>query len=158
MKSKFAQNRLWRMEKKMKTFNKFVAEAGQPEIPNETTFARNPSNGYLTPDVVRKLNAVVGRIFEEDQFDPYNRLQLMRNSLLKLGLTFNEYPPMNEENGEFNLPLTLFGGRFGKDENTPYNEFLQDDGISNKVEGGLSLNVSYEMTETNQFRIRAKIS
>ena len=65
---------------------------------------------------------------------------------------------MNEENGEFNLPLTLFGGRFGKDENTPYNEFLQDDGISNKVEGGLSLNVSYEMTETNQFRIRAKIS
>ncbi len=146
------------MEKKMKTFNKFVAEAGQPEIPNEPTYGRNPSNGYLTPDVVRKLNSVVGRIFEEDQFDPYNRLQLMRNSLLKLGLTFNEYPPMNEENGEFNLPLTLFGGRFGKDENTPYNEFLQDDGISNKVEGGLSLNVSYEMTETNQFRIRAKIS
>ena len=142
----------------MKTFNKFVAEAGQPEIPNEPTYGRNPSNGYLTPDVVRKLNSVVGRIFEEDQFDPYNRRQLMRNSLLKLGLTFNEYPPMNEENGEFNLPLTLFGGRFGKDENTPYNEFLQDDGISNKVEGGLSLNVSYEMTETNQFRIRAKIS
>ena len=142
----------------MKTFSKFVAEAGQPEIPNEPTYGRNPSNGYLTPDVVRKLNSVVGRIFEEDQFDPYNRLQLMRNSLLKLGLTFNEYPPMNEENGEFNLPLTLFGGRFGKDENTPYNEFLQDDGISNKVEGGLSLNVSYEMTETNQFRIRAKIS
>ena len=142
----------------MKTFNKFVAEAGQPEIPNEPTYGRNPSNGYLTPDVVRKLNSVVGRIFEEDQFDPYNRLQLMRNSLLKLGLTFNEYPPMNEENGEFNLPLTLFGGRFGKDENTPYDEFLQDDGISNKVEGGLSLNVSYEMTETNQFRIRAKIS
>ncbi len=131
----------------MKKFSKFVAEAGQPEIPNETGFARNPSNGYLTPDVVRKLNAVVGRIFAEDQFDPYARLQLMRNSLLKLGL-----------NGEFSLPLTLFGGRFGKDENTPYNEFLQDDGISNQVEGGLSLNVSYEMTETNQFKIRAKIS
>ena len=146
------------MERKMKKFSSFVAEAGQPEIPNEPTYGRNPSNGYLTPDVVRKLNSVVGRIFAEDQFDPYNRLQLMRNSLLKLGLTFNEYPPMSEENGEFSLPLTLFGGRFGKDENTPYNEFLQDDGISNQVEGGLSLNVSYEMTETNQFRIRAKIS
>ena len=47
---------------------------------------------------------------------------------------------MSEENGEFNMPLTLFGnGRFGKDENTPYNEFLQD-GISNQVEGGLSWN------------------
>ena len=146
------------MERKMKKFSSFVAEAGQPEIPNEPTYGRNPSNGYLTPDVVRKLNAVVGRIFEEDQFDPYNRLQLMRNSLLKLVFTFGEYPSMSEENGEFNMPLTLFGGRFGKDENTPYNEFLQDDGISNQVEGGLSLNVSYEMTETNQFRIRAKIS
>ena len=146
------------MEKKMKKFSKFMAEAGQPEIPNEPTYGRNPSNGYLTDEVVRKLNAVVGRIFAEDQFDPYNRLQLMRNSLLKLGLTFGEYPSMSEENGEFNMPLTLFGGRFGKDENTPYNEFLQDDGISNQVEGGLSLNVSYEMTETNQFRIRAKIS
>ena len=140
----------------MKKFSKFVAEAGQPEIPNEPTYGRNPSNGYLTPDVVRKLNAVVGRIFAEDQFDPYARLQLMRNSLLKLGLTYNEYPPMNEENGEFSLPPTLFGGRFGKDENTPYDEFLKDD--NNQVEGGLSLNVSYEMTETNQFRIRAKIS
>ncbi len=40
------------MEKKMKKFSKFVAEAGQPEIPNETGFARNPSNGYLTPDVL----------------------------------------------------------------------------------------------------------
>ena len=146
------------MERKMKKFSSFVAEAGQPEIPNEPTYGRNPSNGYLTPDVVRKLNSVVGRIFAEDQFDPYARLQLMRNSLLKLGLTYNEYPPMNEENGEFSLPLTLFGGRFGKDENTPYDEFLKDDGISSQVEGGLSLNVSYEMTETNQFKIRAKIS
>jgi hypothetical protein len=146
------------MEKKMKTFNKFVTEAGQPEIPNEPTYGRNPSNGYLTSDVVRKLNSVVGRIFAEDQFDPYHRLQLMRSSLSKIGLTFNEYPPMSEENGKFSLPLTLFGGRFGKDENTPFNEFLQDDGISNTVEGGLSLNVSYEMTETNQFRIRVKIS
>ena len=142
----------------MKKFSNFVAEAGQPEIPNETGFARNPSNGYLTDEVVRKLNAVVGRIFAEDQFDPYHRLQLMRNSLLKLGLTFSEYPEMSESNGSFSLPLTLFGGRFGKDENTPYDEFLEDDGISSQREGGLSLNVSYEMTETNQYRLRANIA
>ena len=54
----------------MKKFSKFMAEAGQPEIPNEPTYGRNPSNGYLTDEVVRKLNAVVGRIFAENQFDP----------------------------------------------------------------------------------------
>ena len=130
---------------------------GQPEIPNEPTYGRNPSNGYLTDDVVRKLNSVVGRIFAEDQFDPESRLTLCRSALSKIGLTFDEYPTMTEESGSFNLPLTLFGGRFGKDIDTPHNEFLEDDGVSHKVEGGLSLNISYEMTETNQCRLRARI-
>ena len=141
----------------MKKFSTFMAEAGQPEIPNEPTYGRNPSNGYLTDDVVRKLNSVVGRIFAEDQFDPESRLTLCRSALSKIGLTFDAYPPMSEENGSFNLPLTQFGGRFGKDVDTPHNEFLEDDGVSHKVEGGLSLNISYEMTETNQCRLRARI-
>ncbi len=140
----------------MKKFSTFMAE-GQPEIPNEPTYGRNPSNGYLTDDVVRKLNSVVGRIFAEDQFDPESRLTLCRSALSKIGLTFDEYPTMTEESGSFNLPLTLFGGRFGKDIDTPHNEFLEDDGVSHKVEGGLSLNISYEMTETNQCRLRARI-
>ena len=140
----------------MKKFSTFMAE-GQPEIPNEPTYGRNPSNGYLTDDVVRKLNSVVGRIFAEDQFDPESRLTLCRSALSKIGLTFDNYPSMSEESGAFNLPLTLFGGRFGKDIDTPHNEFLEDDGVSHKVEGGLSLNISYEMTETNQCRLRARI-
>ena len=81
----------------------------------------------------------------------------IRNSLSKIGLTFGQVPAMMEAKGDFSLPLTLFGGRFGKDIDTPHNEFLEDDGISNQVEGGLSLNISYEMTETNQCRLRANI-
>ena len=142
----------------MKKFSSFMAEAGQPEIPNEPTYGRNPSNGYLNDEVVKKLNAVVGRIFAEDNFDPEGKLTLCRSSLSKIGLTFGTYPNMTEMKGQFSLPLTLFGGRFGKDVNTPYNEFLEDDGISNTIEGGLSLNISYEMTETNQCRLRANIA
>ena len=59
--------------------------------------------------------------------------------------------------GSYSLPLSLFGGRFGKDENTPHDEFLNDDGISSQVEGGLSLKLSYEMTEANCYKIFAKI-
>ena len=141
----------------MKKFSTFMAEAGQPEIPNEPTYGRNPSNGYLTNEVVKKLNAVVGRIFAEDQFDPESKLTQCRSSLSKIGLTFDEYPTMSEANGSFSLPLTLFGGRFGKDLDTHHDGFLEDDGIVNKREGGLSLNISYEMTETNQCRLRARI-
>ena len=142
----------------MKKFSKFISEQEVGRRDNHT-FVRNPSNGYLNDEVVSRLNAIVGRIFAEgSKFDPSQPLNLCRGSLQKIGLTYGEYPPMTESSGSFSLPLTLFGGRFGKDENTPYDEFLEDDGISSQREGGLSLNVSYEMTETNQCRIRAKIS
>ena len=95
----------------MKKFSTFMTEtglneAGQPEIPNEPTYGRNPSNGYLTNEVVRKLNAVVGRIFAEDQFDPESKLTLCRSSLSKIGLTFGEYPSMSESNGSISKDLT----------------------------------------------------
>ena len=47
--------------------------------------------------------------------------------------------------GSFELQMNSFGGRFGKDGNTPIDEFLDDDGISHIVEGGLKLKVDYEM-------------
>ena len=47
------------------------------------------------------------------------------------------------------LPLSRFGGRFGKDENTPYDEFLDDDGISHIIEGGLTMKIRYEMMPNN---------
>ena len=55
------------------------------------------------------------------------------------------------------VPLERFGGRFGKDENTPYNEFLKDDGISHIVEGGLKLNIQYEMIKNSSCKVYAKI-
>ena len=76
---------------------------------------------------------------------------------MRVGLEFGTVPAMTENKGSFSLPLSLFGGRFGKDENTPFNEFLNDDGISNKVEGGLKLELSYEMQENNACKITASI-
>jgi hypothetical protein len=81
----------------------------------------------------------------------------MRNSLSKLGLTFDEVPMMEGGSGSFELPLTSFGGRFGKGVNTPYDEFEVDDGISHQVEGGLSLVLNYAMQEDNSCRLTASI-
>ena len=139
----------------MKKFKNYMAES-QPE--NRPTFHRNPSNGYLDDQVVKKVNALIGRNIMEDSADPEGQIALIRNSLMKIGLTFNPAPPMVEESGEFSLPLTLFGGRFGKDVDTPHDEFLKDDGISHNIEGGLALHISYEITETNQCRLRAYIA
>ena len=81
----------------------------------------------------------------------------LRNSLSKIGLTFGEVPMMEGESGSYDLPLTSFGGRFGKGLDTPYDEFEADDGISHQVEGGLKLVLNYEMQEDNSCRLTASI-
>ena len=138
----------------MKSFAKYIIEG---ENTKPFGHAENPSNGYFSEAIIQKINAMMGKIIEEDQQDSEYAVRYIRNSLMKLGLTFGEVPPMPEEKGDISLPLTLFGGRFGKDLDAPHNEFLDDDGISHQKEGGLSLNLTYEMTDTNQCKLRAKI-
>ena len=90
---------------------------------------------------------------------PEHALNRLRTSLMKVGLSFGEIPAMEGSSGSFDLPLTRFGGRFGKDENTPSDEFINDDGISHIIEGGLALKIQYEMSpKNNSCRVFAKIA
>ena len=89
---------------------------------------------------------------------PEHALNKLRSSLSRVGFSFGEIPEMTEKSGSFELPLTLFGGRFGKDTDTPHDEVVNDDGISHMVEGGLALKIQYEMLGNNSCRIFAKIA
>ena len=149
----------------MKSFKSFVKEdSGFPTGP----VGENPNNlgGSLetipadlgNPLVRKRLSAIVRQIGGMEFIMPEHAIHRLRGSLNKIGLSFPEAPMMEGENGAFDLPLTLFGGRFGKDENTPYDEFLDDDGISNMVEGGLTLKIEYEMMPKNQScKVYAKV-
>ena len=151
----------------MKSFKNFVTEAARPVGQNFS--AEHPDNlgGSLEvntaqlsdPAVRRRLNAIVGQIGNLEYLIPEHAVSKLRGTLNKIGLAFPETPVFEGQSGSFDLPLSLFGGRFGKDENTPYDEFLNDDGISNQVEGGLSLKIEYEMMPRNQScRVYASIS
>jgi hypothetical protein len=144
----------------MKKFKQVIAENGpSPGAGSQAVFGRNPSSGSFSPSVVKKINAIIGSYVAEDLIDPMSALTRIRGSLSNIGLTFPAVSEdmMVEQSGSIDLPLTLFGGRFGKDTDTPYDQFLDDDGLSNTVEGGLSLNITYETTDTNQCRLRASI-
>ena len=138
----------------MKDFKSFMAE--HPSYDASMNFS---AGGFGDPMVIKKLNALMGKLTYGEQFsDGEPVVRQIRNSLSKIGLTFGEVPNMSEESGSFSLPLTLYGGRFGKLPDTPIDEFARDDGLQDQVEGGLSLEVSYEMTEDNCYRINAKIT
>ena len=140
----------------MESFKTFFKEAsGFPTGP----VGENPNNlaGSIeinpaalgNPNVVKRLNAVIGAIANMEYIMPEHALDRMKGSLNKIGISFGAYPEMIGESGSFELPLTLYGGRFGKDGDTPVDEFLNDDGISNMVEGGLTLKIQYETIKNN---------
>ena len=116
----------------------------------------NPSE-IQNPKVLRSLNSYVGAIANMEYILPEHALNKLRNALDRVGYSFGAIPEMTEESGSFSLPLSRFGGRFGKDTDTPHDEVINDDGISHMVEGGLALKIQYEMMKNNSCRIFAKI-
>ncbi len=136
----------------MKKFKKFMTEH-----PSYNNIVNDDPIGFGDPMVIKKINALMGKLTQEQFTDGEPVVRQIRSSLSKIGLTFDEVPPMSEDSGSYSMPLTLYGGRFGKLPNTPIDEFVNDDGLQDQVEGGLSLEISYEMTEDNCFRINAEI-
>ena len=138
----------------MKTFRQLTELTGTSH--QDRALDKNLNPGVFTdPEVLRKVNAWVGQI-AGSYVMPEEAVHQLRSSLLKIGLTFGE-AAMTGNSGSVELPLTLYGGRFGKDTDTPYDEFMNDDGISHQVEGGLALVLTYEMQEDNSCRLTATI-
>lgn len=141
----------------MKNFKSFLKESGINTSHQDQAVDKNMNMSvYSDPAVVKKLNAWVGTI-AGNYVLPEDAISNLRSSLSKIGLSFDEVPMMEGESGSVELPLTSFGGRFGKGLTTPYDEFEVDDGISHQVEGGLKLVVGYEMQEDNSCRLTASI-
>ena len=141
----------------MKSFSKFLREGvGTSDQSRATDNGINTSD-VQNPRAIRALNAYVGAIANMEYILPEHALEKLRSALDRVGYSFGVIPEMTEESGSFDLPLVRFGGRFGKDTDTPYDEVINDDGISHMVEGGLALKIQYEMMKNNSCRIFAKI-
>ena len=141
----------------MKSFSKFLKEGvGTSDQQIAVDNGINPSE-IQNPKVLRALNAYVGAIANMEFMLPEQALTKLRSALDRVGYSFGAIPEMTEQSGSFDLPLVRFGGRYGKDTDTPHDEVINDDGISHMVEGGLALKIQYEMMKNNSCRMFAKI-
>ena len=142
----------------MRSFKNFIKEnIGTSDQNMAADQGINPSE-IQNPKVLKTLNAYVGAIANMEYMLPEHALNKLKEKLGRLGFSFGAIPEMTEKSGSFDLPLTKFGGRFGKDLDTPTDEFLNDDGISHMVEGGLALKIQYEMLSNSSCRIFAEIA
>ena len=135
----------------MKNFSKYITEkatdAGYPVDGSDFT------NDLAKPETIARINAFLGSMGKMEYLVPEHALNKMQEKLGRLGISF-DMPDLNEDGGEMSVPLTQFGGRTGKDEN---GDDINDDGISHKVEGGLSLKIMHEKTAAGTHFLMAKI-
>tara|TARA_B100001564_G_C20136221_1_gene444539 strand:- start:62 stop:505 length:444 start_codon:yes stop_codon:yes gene_type:complete len=104
-------------------------------------------------DVLKRVNAFVGSIAEQEYLNPKAAIEALANKLKTIGLEISPVE-MQGDNGKVTAEVKQFGGRLGKDlDGTD----LNDDGISHRKEGGLKLEVSYETLKTGSSRVYAKL-
>ena len=143
----------------MKNFNQYVTEAGTGAAGrwNQTPVTYNQTDPFdlANPTVLQRVNAFVGSIADREYLIPEAAIEQLRNFLMRVGVQF---PKVDlPEGGAISLPLSQWGGRFGKDLNTPYDEFVSDDGITDRIPGGLSLEIKTESVVNGSWKVYAKI-
>ena len=135
----------------MKNFNNYLAEkaadAGYPH--DGSDFANDIAN----PDTVERINGFLGVMGKIEYLIPEHALNKIRERLGRLSLSFGDVS-LSEDGGTVKVPLTQFGGRSGKDEE---GNDVNDDGISHRVEGGLSLEIRHQPTGSGTHFLMTKI-
>ena len=77
---------------------------------------------------------------------------------MRIGVSFPSVE-IYEGEGDISVPLTQWGGRYGNDgSGTEDGNLVNDDGISHRVDGGLSLNFKYMDLENGSCKVFAKIA
>ena len=120
----------------MKSFKQHLAEH------SHSAFKRQWMDQDTMPSsahAMEALNSLVGQLAEHEYLNPQVGIEVLESQLGKLGYHF-EPPTLDGGDGQYSLPLRYGAGSFevNRDEN-PYGEFKEDDGISQHIQGGVSL-------------------
>ena len=142
----------------MKNFKEFLKETGAVGITHQTSPDLDGYDTYdiTNPSVLKRVNAFVGSIADREYLVPESAVGQLRNFLMRIGLQFPQVE-LPEGTGSVTVPLSQWGGRFGKDGNVDFDEFVNDDGITNRIEGGLSLKIESEPVRNGSYKVYAKI-
>ena len=144
----------------MKTFKQHIKEGGMTQskygagqIGSTTSVSPEDSNmgahNIENPEVLKKVNAFVGAIAEQEYINPEAALEQLGNKLKTIGLELGNVD-MKGDNGKVSVEVSQFCGRFGKDLD---GSDIKDDGISHRKEGGLKLEVSYETLKNGSSKV-----
>ena len=110
------------------------------------------------PSVLKMVNAFAGSVADREYLNVNHAIAELRQKLMRIGVTFPSVE-IAEGEGEVSVPLVQWGGRIGNDgSGTEDGNWVKDDGISHRVDGGLSLNFKYMELDNGTCKVYAKIA
>ena len=143
--------------------NESIYDASLKVLLGEDGYSQNPAmdgtdsalHDISKDDVVKQLNAFVQSIAMREYVNPKGALLQLQGKLATIGLSF-DVPEMPGEKGKVVAELTQYGGRYGKDTDTNYDEVINDDGIAHR---GIErkLEIEYETVRHGCTKVYAKI-
>ena len=120
----------------MKTFKQHLAEHSAKAFKSQWM---DQDTMPSAEHAIEALNSLVGQIAEHEYLNPKVGIEVLESQLGKLGYHF-EKPTLDGGDGQYSLPLSYGSGSFEVDRSqNPYGEFKEGDGISEHIQGGVSL-------------------
>ena len=119
----------------MKTFKEHLSE-------HSGVFSRQWMDQDTIPSAataIEALNSLIGQLAEQEFLNPQVGIEQLESGLGKLGYHFVS-PKLDGGEGSYSIPLSYGAGTFENDlSQNPYGEFKEGDGISDHIQGGVSL-------------------
>ena len=119
----------------MKTFKEHLSE-------HSGAFSRQWMDQDTLPSAshaIEALNSLIGQMAEQEFLNPQVGIEKLESGLGKLGYHF-ESPTLDSGEGSYSIPLSYGSGTFENDlSQNPYGSFKEGDGISDHIEGGISM-------------------
>ena len=137
----------------MKTFKEHLTEHGG-------VFKRQWMDQDTMPSAahaLEALNSLIGQMAEQEYLNPQIGIEKLQSGLGKLGYHF-EAPTLDGGDGNYSLPLSYGAGTFENDmSQNPYGEFKAGDGISDHIQGGVSLSIDVMASGDGKSLMNAQI-
>ena len=119
----------------MKTFKEHLSE-------HSGAFSRQWMDQETIPSAshaIEALNSLIGQMAEQEYLNPQVGIEKLESGLGKLGYHFVS-PKLDGGEGSYSIPLSYGAGTFENDlSQNPYGEFKEGDGISDHIQGGISM-------------------
>ena len=120
----------------MKSFKEFqnIGEGSKPEFVNAPSDSDLNLNDLRSDEIVARINRFVGSIADMEHINPTAAVNHLRSKLHGLGVEMvGELPEMADKSGSVSIPLSQFGGTYGKTGDEPAGEVYNDVGVKRQL-------------------------